>query len=77
MSDGGGPTYLNIGIETETDTTFFLFLRRYTLSGIEVGEIRPENLFGEKAEGEFPETETWFGNNALVKEQVNEVVHKT
>lgn len=42
-----------------------------------MGEIRPENLFGEKAEGEFPETETWFGNNALVKEQVNEVVHKT
>lgn len=72
----GGATYPNIGLDTETDGTYSFSHTATTMSGgpyvppgIEVG---PEDLFGEKAEGEFPETVTWFGDNALVREQVNE-----
>lgn len=50
----------NIGLETETDTTFSFSQtfasRPYTLPGIEVDVIGPEDLFGGEAEGEFLET---------------------
>lgn len=73
----GGATYPNIGLETETETdgTYSISHTATTMSGPYVPpgiEVGPEDLFGEKAEGEFPETVTWFGDNALVREQVNE-----